>query len=149
MYATIRPQPWSSGAPRSGDRITLVSTACGRTIMLGRRSKPDGFEWHRYIRTTVRLRREQRRERVLEARRAAAQQASAAGVALAQGSRAAGAAALTGARAGFGVAGLAAQAVWNFIATVAVLAGRKLAILAQPVIAALARPNVGGPIALA
>ena len=73
--------------------------------MFGRRNKPDGFEWHKYIRTTIRLRREQRRERVLEARRAAAQQASAAGVALAQGSRAAGAAALTGARAGFGVPG--------------------------------------------
>jgi endonuclease YncB( thermonuclease family) len=117
--------------------------------MLGRRNKPDGFEWHQYIRTTIRLRREQRRERVLEARRAAAQQASAAGVALAQGSRAAGAAALTGARAGFGVLGLAAQAVWSFVAAAAVLAGQKLAILAQPLIAALARPNIGGPIALA
>ena len=82
--------------------------------MFGRRNKPDGFEWHKYIRTTIRLRREQRRERVLEARRAAAQQASAAGVALAQGSRAAGAAAWTGARAGLGVLGLAAQAVWSF-----------------------------------
>ncbi len=117
--------------------------------MLGRRNKPDGFEWHKYIRTTIRLRREQRRERVLEARRAAAQQASAAGVALAQGSRAAGAAALTGARAGFGVLGLAAQAVGSFVAAAAVLAGQKLAILAQPLIAALARPNIGGPIALA
>jgi hypothetical protein len=73
--------------------------------MFGRRMKPDGFEWHKYIRTTVRLRREQRRERVLEARRAAGQQASAAGAALAQGSRAAGAAAWDGARAGLGVAG--------------------------------------------
>jgi endonuclease YncB( thermonuclease family) len=117
--------------------------------MLGRRNKPDGFEWHKYIRTTIRLKREQRRERVLEARRAAAQQASAAGVALAQGSRAAGAAAWTGARAGFGVLGLAAQAVWSFVAAAAVLAGQKLAILAQPLIAALARPNIGGPIALA
>ena len=47
------------------------------------------------------------------------------------------------------MAGLAAQAVWNFIAAASVLAGRKLAILAQPLIAALARPNIGGPIALA
>ncbi len=117
--------------------------------MFGRRNKPDGFEWHKYIRTTVRLRREQRRERVLDARRAAAQQASAAGAALAQGSRAAGAAARDGARAGLGVAGLAAQAVWTVIAAASVLAGRKLAILAQPLIAALARPNIGGPIALA
>jgi endonuclease YncB( thermonuclease family) len=117
--------------------------------MFGRRNKPDGFEWHKYIRTTVRLRREQRRERVLDARRAAAQQASAAGAALAQGSRAAGAAARDGARAGLGVAGLAAQAVWTVIAAAFAFAGRKLAILAQPLIAALARPNIGGPIALA
>jgi endonuclease YncB( thermonuclease family) len=117
--------------------------------MFGRRKKPDGFEWHKYIRTTVRLRREQRRERVLEARRAAAQQASAAGVALAQGSRAAGAAALTGARAGFGIAGLAAQAAWNLIVAALAFAGQKLVVLARPLIAALARPNIGGPIALA
>jgi endonuclease YncB( thermonuclease family) len=117
--------------------------------MFGRRNKPDGFEWHKYIRTTVRLRREQRRERVLEARRAAGQQASAAGVALAQGSRAAGAAAWTGARAGLGAAGLAVQAVWNVIAAGMVLAGQKLAVLARPLVAALARPNIGGPIALA
>src|SRR5262245_65742172 len=106
--------------------------------MFGRRNKPDGFEWHKYIRTTVRVRREQRRERVLEARRAAAQQASAAGVALAQGSRAAGAAAWTGARAGLGVAGLAAPAAWNLAVGGLGLAGRKLAILARPLGAALA-----------
>ena len=117
--------------------------------MFGRRNKPDGFEWHKYIRTTVRLKREQRRERVLEARRVAGQQASAAGTALAQGSRAAGAAAWGGARAGLGAAGLAAQAVWSVIAAASVLAGQKLAILARPLIAALARPNIGGPIALA
>jgi endonuclease YncB( thermonuclease family) len=117
--------------------------------MFGRRNKPDGFEWHKYIRTTVRHRREQRRERVREARHAAAQQASAAGVALAQGSRAAGAAAWTGARAGFGIVGLAAQAVWNLIAAVLTFAGQRLAVLAQPLVAALARPNIGGPIALA
>ena len=117
--------------------------------MFGRRNKPDGFEWHKYIRTTIRLKREQRRERVLEARRAAAQQASAAGVALAQGSRAAGAAAWDGARAGLGVAGLVAQAVWGLVATACMLAGQKLTVLAQPIIAALARPNIGGPIALA
>jgi endonuclease YncB( thermonuclease family) len=117
--------------------------------MFGRQKKPDGFEWHKYIRTTIRLKREQRRERVLEARRAAGQQASAAGAALAQGSRAAGAAAWDGARAGLGVAGLVAQSVWTVIAAASVLAGQRLAMLAQPLIAALARPNIGGPIALA
>ena len=39
--------------------------------------------------------------------------------------------------------------MWSFVAAAAVLAGQKLAILAQPLIAALARPNIGGPIALA
>ena len=52
-------------------------------------------------------------------------------------------------RAGLGAVGLAAQAVWAVIATVSVLAGQRLAILLRPLIAALARPNIGGPIALA
>src|SRR6187200_1555143 len=150
MYATIRPQPRARRRPEVRVALSiLISTACRRGAMFGRRNKPDGFEWHKYIRTTVRLRREQRRERVLEARRAAGQQANAAGAALVQGSRAAGAAAWGGARAGLGAMGLAAQAVWAVIATVSVLAGQRLAILLRPLIAALARPNIGGPIALA
>jgi endonuclease YncB( thermonuclease family) len=127
--------------------------------MFGRRKSPDGFEWHKYVRTTIKLRREERRQRILEARRAAVQQAGQAGVALAAGSRAAGAAALDGAKVGFGVAGLMAQAAWNIVATVAAIAWhhlaavsaviwQRLAILLQPVIAALERPNIGGPIAL-
>ena len=139
--------------------------------MFGRQKKPDGFEWHKYIRTTIRVRREQRRERVLEARRAAAQQAGvagaalaqgsraagvalaqgsrAAGVALAQGSRAAGAAAWGGTLAGMGTAGLVAQAICGYVAAVAVAGGRRLVELARPLVSALAKPNVGGPIALA
>jgi endonuclease YncB( thermonuclease family) len=128
--------------------------------MFGRRKKPDGFEWHKYIRTTIKLRREQRRERILQARRSAAEQAGAAGVALAQGSRAAGVALAQGslaagaaardcAVAGLGVAGLAAQAMWNVMAAVSALAWQRLTLLARPLIAALARPNIGGPVALA
>lgn len=117
--------------------------------MFGRRKRQDGFEWHRYIRTTIKLRREQRRERILQARRAAAQQAGAAGVALAAGSRAAGAAARDGAKAGIGAAWLLLLAAWNVVVTAAVLAGRRLAVLARPMIDALARPNVGGPVAFA
>jgi endonuclease YncB( thermonuclease family) len=127
--------------------------------MFGRRKSNDGFEWHKYVRTTIKLKREERRQRVLEARRVAAQRAGEAGVALAAGSRAAGAAALGGARVGLGVAGLAAQALWNLAATgaaiawhtlstVAAILWHKLAILLQPLIAALARPNIGGPAAL-
>jgi endonuclease YncB( thermonuclease family) len=128
--------------------------------MFGRRKSPDGFEWHKYVRTTIKLRREERRQRIVEARRAAVHQAGAAGVALAAGSRAAGAAAVDGAKVGLGVAGLMAQAAWNIVVTVAAIAwhhvsavsaiaARKLAFLLQPVIAALARPNIGGPVALA
>ena len=127
--------------------------------MFGRRKSNDGFEWHKYVRTTIKLKREQRRQRILDARRAAVHQAGEAGVALAAGSRAAGAAALGGARVGLGVAGLAVQALWNIVATVSAIAWHNLAILSaaiwqkltvllQPVITALERPKIGGPAAL-
>ena len=110
------------------------------------RKKPDGFEWHKYIRTTVRVRREHRRERAVQARRAAGQQASAAGAALVQGSRAAGAAAWDGTRAGLAAAWLGLQALWDVVLALAALAWDRLAFLSQPLVAALARPNIGGPI---
>ena len=127
--------------------------------MLGRRKSDEGFEWHKYVRTAVKLRREERRRRILEARHAAVQQAGAAGVALAAGSKAAGAAAIDGARVGLGVAGLMAQAAWNILATLAAIAwhhflaaslatGRHLAILLRPLMEALARPKIGGPTAI-
>ena len=117
--------------------------------MLGRRKSNDGFEWHKYVRTTIKLKREQRRQRVLDARRAAVHQAGAAGAALAAGSRAAGAAAWDGAKAGAGAAGLAAAGLMSTLATLAGLAFERLVIWSQPLLAALARPNIGGPIALA
>jgi endonuclease YncB( thermonuclease family) len=117
--------------------------------MFGRRKRSDGFEWHRYVPTVIRQRREARHQRMLEARRAAAQQMGAAGSALAAGSKAAGAAARDGARAGLGAAGLAAQTLWGVFLDLCALLARALAIAAQPVVAALARPNVGGPVALA
>jgi endonuclease YncB( thermonuclease family) len=128
--------------------------------MFGRAKKSDGFEWHKYIRTSVRLRREVRRERVQDARRAAAEQAQAAGVALAQGSRAAGAALAQGSRAAgsaawaAALAGIAAAGRGLLIAAAwagsAALAGaQRLAVAARPLTAWLARPNIGGPVALA
>jgi endonuclease YncB( thermonuclease family) len=117
--------------------------------MFARRRKEDGFEWHKYVRTTIKLRREQRRQRVLDARQAAAGQIGAAGKALAAGSRAAGGAALEGARAGLWASGLMAQGVWHALLVGGRVAAGKLAVLAQPLLGALARPNIGGPIALA
>jgi endonuclease YncB( thermonuclease family) len=128
--------------------------------MFARRKKQDGFEWHKYIRTTIKIRREQRRQRVVDARHAAGQQMGAAGAALAAGSKAAGLAARDGARAGLGAAGLATQGAWAVLKTgICVLARHtvagaqaaivKLAAVARPVTEVVSRPNVGGPIALA
>jgi endonuclease YncB( thermonuclease family) len=106
------------------------------------RKKPDrGFEWHKYIRTTVLVRRNARRQRIADARRAAGEQMQAAGVALAAGSRAAGGAARHGLRAGLGALGLALQAVWVFLVHV-------LRSLARFVVGAVSRPNIGIPVAL-
>jgi endonuclease YncB( thermonuclease family) len=117
--------------------------------MFGKRNSSEGFEWHKYVRTTIKLKREQRRQRIVDARHAAIAQAGQAGVALAAGSRAAGSAALEGARAGLGVAGLALQALWNLLATVSAIAWHHFTILMQPVIVRLQQPNIGGPMALA
>jgi endonuclease YncB( thermonuclease family) len=128
--------------------------------MFAKRKNQDGFEWHKYVRTTIKVRREQRRQRVVEARQAAAKQVGAAGVALAAGSKAAGAAAVDGARAGFGVAGLLAQAAWHMLlfALAAIWSGlayatmvvaRQTAVIARPVARLLAQPKIGGPVALA
>jgi endonuclease YncB( thermonuclease family) len=106
------------------------------------RKKPDGFEWHKYIRTTVKLRREARRERVHAARHAAGEQVHAAGVALAAGSRAAGSAARDGAVAGLGAVALGLQFALSLVA-------HGIRVAMRPVVSALARPNIGGPVVLA
>jgi endonuclease YncB( thermonuclease family) len=110
--------------------------------MFAWRKKPDrGFEWHKYIRTTIKVRRDARRQRIVDARRAAGQQMQAAGVALAAGSRAAGGAARDGVRAGAGALGLALQALSSFLAYL-------LGTLASRIVDAVARPYIGVPLAL-
>jgi endonuclease YncB( thermonuclease family) len=127
--------------------------------MFGWRKKPEEFEWHRYIRTTIKVRRENRRRRIEDAKHAAAKQMNAAGAALAAGSKAAGAAAMDGARVGLGAAGMAAQSAGNSL-----LAGggllleklgaglvalmQRLGVALRPLTVVLERPNVGGPLAL-
>jgi endonuclease YncB( thermonuclease family) len=109
--------------------------------MLGWRKKPDGFEWHEYIRTTVLVRRKARRQKVIDARRAAGEQMQAAGVALAAGSVAAGSAAYQGARAGVGALGIGLQSGWSLLAHI-------LRLIARPIMAAVAQPYIGGPLGL-
>jgi endonuclease YncB( thermonuclease family) len=106
------------------------------------RKKPDGFEWHEYIRTTILVRRKARRQKVVDARRAAGQQMQAAGVALAAGSRAAGGALGQGLLAGTWGLGLALQAAWSFL--LHMLRG-----VLHRVAAAVAPPYIGGPLGFA
>jgi endonuclease YncB( thermonuclease family) len=127
--------------------------------MFGWRKKPEEFEWHRYIRTTIKVRRENRRRRIEDAKHAAAERMNAAGAALAAGSKAASAAAMDGARVGLGVAGMAAQSAGNSLLAGGVLllqklgAGlvalmQRLGVALRPLTVVLERPNVGGPLAL-
>lgn len=132
--------------------------------MFGWRKRPDGFEWHKYVRTTIKIRREHRRQRIEDVRHAAAEQVGAAGAAIAAGSRAAGAAARDGVRVGIGAAGNAAQGAGGAFLTYGWLALRKTgvamsalantlaakaSIALRPLTDILARTNIGGPIALA
>src|SRR5262245_35330042 len=105
------------------------------------RRKPDGFEWHEYIRTTILVRRKARRQKVVDARRAAGGQMQAAGVARAAGSRAAGGAAWQGALAGIGALALALQAAWTIVIHL-------IKTILRPVADLVARPHIGGPLAL-
>jgi len=105
------------------------------------RKKPDGFEWHEYIRTTILVRRKARRQKAVDARQAAGQQMQAAGVALVAGSRAAGGAAWQGARAGSWALVLALQAAWALLVHL-------LWMVTRPIANLVARPYVGVPLAL-
>lgn len=68
--------------------------------MFGWRKKSENFDWHSYVRTTIKLRREARRDRIDVARQAALDKAHAAGQAVAAGGKAAGKAAIVGAQVG-------------------------------------------------
>lgn len=109
--------------------------------MLAWRKKPEGFEWHKYIRTTIKVRREARRQRVEDARRAAGQHMNAAGAALVAGSRAAGSAAKDGAIAGAGALALGVQGFW-------VVLVHTMGVLTRGIIGLVSRPHVGGPLGI-
>jgi endonuclease YncB( thermonuclease family) len=68
--------------------------------MFGWRRKSEGFDWHQYVRTTIKIRRDARRDKIDAVRQAALDKAHAAGQAVAAGSKAAGKAALAGAQGG-------------------------------------------------
>ena len=109
--------------------------------MVAWRKKPEGFEWHKYIRTTIKVRRDARRQRVDDARRAAGEQMNAAGAALAAGSRAAGSAAKDGAIAGAGALALGLQGFWAVLV-------HAMGVLVRSIINVVSRPHIGGPLGI-
>ncbi|MGE3065555.1 MAG: thermonuclease family protein [Hyphomicrobiaceae bacterium] len=121
--------------------------------MFGWGKKPDGFEWHKYIRTTIKLKRERRRERVEELRQSAVDQVQAAGAKIAAGSKAAGAAARDGAVAGAGVAARVLRTMPPRMAAALAphvhRAAGAAARAAPPVREALSQPGLAVPLAVA
>jgi endonuclease YncB( thermonuclease family) len=115
--------------------------------------KPTGFDWHQYVQTTIKLRREQRRQRVIDAGQAAVDQAQAAAAKVASGSLAAGAAAKDGAIAAASSAGhLAAASLQQTPALMARVFGPALrwtARAVRPISGRLIEPAVAGPLAIA
>lgn len=67
--------------------------------LFGWRRPDPGFEWHKYVRTTIKLRRDARREKAERFKQQAADGVKAAGAAAAQGAKAAGGAAAEGVKA--------------------------------------------------
>lgn len=113
------------------------------------RRRDQGFEWHRYVRTTIKLRREARREKAERIKQGAVEGAKAAGVAAAQGAKVAGAAAAQGAKVagaaaaqGAKVAGSAA-AQGAKAASAAAAQGAKVAGVAAGVVAREGARNLG------
>ena len=50
-----------------------IGARAGASTMFGGQKKAEGFEWHRYVRTTIKLKREARREKVDRFKRSAAE----------------------------------------------------------------------------
>jgi endonuclease YncB( thermonuclease family) len=115
--------------------------------------KPTGFDWHQYVQTTIKLRREQRRQRVVDAGHAAVDQAQAAAARVAAGSLAAGVAAKDGAIAAASSAGqMAASSLQQTPEVMARWLGppaRLSARLLRPIARAISEPSVAGPLAIA
>ena len=73
LACTNRLRRWGCG-------VRLGSAPLGSgDEMFGWRRKSDGFEWHEHVRTTIRIRREDRRRRIDDARNLAAEGLSSAG----------------------------------------------------------------------
>jgi endonuclease YncB( thermonuclease family) len=120
--------------------------------MFGWRRKPEGFDWNKYVKTTILVRRQARRDKFDQARDAAAEQVQAAGHAAVRGAKAAGVAAKDGVVKGSGMAlkgGVAGvrQAV-NAAGRGLDPVGQGIAKGARPLMLTLQRSAVATPLAL-
>lgn len=108
-----------------------MAAASKGTWMLGRLlgwRRPDpGFEWHKYVRTTIKLRRDARREKAERLKQQAADGVKAAGVAAAQGAKVAGQAAAQGAKVAGAAAAQGAKVAGSAAAQGAKVAGQAAA----------------------
>jgi endonuclease YncB( thermonuclease family) len=119
--------------------------------------KPTGFDWHQYVQTTIKLRRQQRRQRVVDVGQAAVDQAQAAAAKVAAGSLAAGVAAKDGAMAAASSAGQLAAAslqqtpevAARYLGQPSLKAARWTARIMRPFARALSEPAVAGPLSIA
>jgi len=91
--------------------------------MFGQRKKAEGFEWHKYVRTTIKLRREARREKVDRFKRSAAEGAKAAGDAAGSMAKQGAQQFAAGAKVAGGAAGFMAQESVRHFASGARVAG--------------------------
>jgi endonuclease YncB( thermonuclease family) len=120
--------------------------------MFAWRKKPEGFDWHTYVRTTIKLRREARKDRIDAARQAALDQAHAAGKAVAAGGKAAGKKALKGAQVGAvqGAQGVSwlGQSAWRAVVIAFAPLFSGIATQVTRMTKALGGFNLAGPLAL-
>ncbi len=116
--------------------------------MFGWRKRNDGFEWHKYVRTTIKLRREARRDKAERLKDEAAARVAAAGVA-------AGKAAQAGARQLGAGSQHAARSLGTGLAHCVAGIGRGIANLGTtlqhrltPLLRPMAEPRIAGPLAI-
>ena len=116
--------------------------------LFGWRRRSEPFEWHKYVRTTIKLRREARREKAERMKRNAAEGAKVAGMA-------AGVAARKGAQNLGAGSRVAAVGLGHGLrraraggASVLAALGRGLARIMEPLLSLAARPSIGKPMAV-
>ena len=118
----------------------------GIVRMLGWKKRDEGFEWQHYVRTTIKLRREARRDKAQELGRQAAKGARLAGAAAGNMARSSAAGLISGLRAALEKAGDLAVAGLGLAGLALGFGARRAVAALAPLLDLLGRPGVGGPL---